>query len=94
MTCKPQKIEQLEATARDMVGDGGTPNLFFVTLHGTVIMIARDGEAAHDYWVSLTRRNRCECALEDRQNGVICMAGTDEAGRWEYFDDFYRFFKG
>ena len=54
------KINQLNSLACDMVGDGQTPNVFFVTLkgdvsprvgHGTSIWIlARTGERAQGVW--------------------------------------------
>lgn len=65
------KIESLEAIARDMVGDGKRPNVFFVSLEPLgIVMITRDFQAAYQYWKGLSRS--AETSLEDRQTGVIC----------------------
>jgi hypothetical protein len=39
---KPRKVPELEALARDRVGDGGSPALFFVTDAGVVVTVTRD----------------------------------------------------
>lgn len=78
---KPQKIDVLETMARDMVGDGKSPNLFFVTDQGVVTLVARNGDDAYTAWSRLaTRSPRVECALEDRQTGVLASIEpeTDE----------------
>jgi hypothetical protein len=80
---KPAKIERLEQVARDMVGDGGKPNLFFVTDQGIVVAITRDFDSAFLQWKDLAdRRPRAECAIEDRKTGVLAAVEpeNDEPG--------------
>jgi hypothetical protein len=88
---KPQKIEQLQTLARDMVGDDGKPDLFFVTDQGIVVTISRDFDTAHKHWEELARRSpRVECALENRRTGVLASVepDSDEPGaRLEVRDD-------
>lgn len=67
----PVKIRQLEELATEMVGDSGSPNLYFVTEEGRgVILVSRDFDAAYDCWRFLPRN--IETTLEDRKIGVIC----------------------
>jgi len=97
MATKPQKIEPLEALARDYVGDGKSPNLFFVTDQGTVVLISRDGETAYEAWrVLANRAPRLECALEDRKTGVLASVEPTEDGgvHLSRYDDYHRFIGG
>lgn len=80
-----QKITQLQDMARDMVGDSGTPNLFFVTEEGVVTTVTRNLDLARQAW-RLLPRNR-ESAIEDRQTGVLCSVEQGEDGRWFAYDD-------
>ena len=79
------RIKSLEELARDMVGDGGSPNVFFVcTFEGKrksrgVIMITRDFQYAYECWSKLSRRNH-ESTLEDRKWGVICSVEPEVEG--------------
>lgn len=67
-------MKVLENMARDLVGDGGSPNLFFVTDNGVVVTITRDFDVAHRAWHGLaTRQPKVESALEDRKNGTIAQ---------------------
>ena len=76
-----RKIAELENLARDMVGDGKRPNLYFVTDGGTVTMVTRDRVAARGAWYDLSmRRPLQECALEDRLTGVLADVSPDEDG--------------
>ena len=77
------KIKQLQELATDMVGDGKTPNLFFVSEQGVIITVTRDFEIAYEQWLSLASGySRVECALEDRRYGTICSVEprTDDMG--------------
>ena len=66
-------IKQLQKLATDMVGNGKTPNLFFVSEQGVIITVTRDFEIAYEQWLSLASGySRVECALEDRRYGTIC----------------------
>lgn len=68
----PQRIEALEQSARNIVGDGKAPNVYFVTDQGVVTTITRDREIALSAWRTLASRwPLVECAVEDRLNGVI-----------------------
>lgn len=78
-----RKIEALEALARDMVGDGKSPNVYFVTDGGTVTTITRDKDVARRAWEALAaRRPLQESMLEDRLTGVLADVGprSDEPG--------------
>jgi hypothetical protein len=82
-------IKQLNTLARNMVGDGQKPNVYFVTVQGNSVLIATDFAQAYGYWRSLAN-SRTESALEDRQIGVIADAGYLNEGaptRWEVRDD-------
>ena len=68
----PKKIEALETLARTMIGDGQTPDLFFVTDEGAVVLIETSALRAYGRWRDLAQRSpRKECALENRTFGVI-----------------------
>jgi hypothetical protein len=90
---KPRKIEALENLARTMVGDGRNPDLFFVTDQGVVVTITRDKDVAYDHWRQLAARSpRLECALENRQFGVLASvepSGTDENKLIVRFDNIH-----
>lgn len=75
------RIEALETLARDMVGDGGSPNVFFVTDGPNVVMVTTDEEKARAAWRELADRFPMrECALEDRQTGVLASLEPQEEG--------------
>lgn len=72
-----QRIEALQALARDMVGDGKTPDLFFVTDRGAVVTVTTDFELASSHWEALSRqRPMMECVLEGRRYGVIASVDS------------------
>lgn len=90
-------IKELNALATDMVGDGGKPNLFFVTQDGQVVTVSRNFEVAHKEWQQLAMQ-RVESMLEDRQTGVVASAGMeptyneksgdfDGVEQWQVHDD-------
>jgi hypothetical protein len=84
---KPKKINQLEKLAREMVGDGKSPDLFFVSREGVIITITRDFPRAHQEWQNLLWQN-CVCQIENRRYGVICQKDKDEeTGRFFTRDD-------
>jgi hypothetical protein len=75
------KIKRFEAMARDMVGDGKKPNIFFVTYEGVVVTITRDLHVAYNHWHQLASRAPFkECALEDRRHGVLASVEPVEDG--------------
>lgn len=75
---KDTRIELLEGLASQLIGDGQTPNLFFVTIAGNVQLITREFDTAYDYWRFLPRN--IETTLEDRLTGVICSTEPIEDG--------------
>lgn len=73
------RIEALETLAREMVGDGGTPNAFFVTDGGNVTMVTTNEEEARRAWECLADRLPLqESALEDRQTGVLASVEPED----------------
>lgn len=90
----PRRIDALEKFTSATVGDGKSPNLFFVSEQGTNVMIARSFQPAYDYWRSLP--SNAASALEDRQYGCIASVDTDEEnpGRLVRRDDSYTYLKG
>lgn len=71
-----EKIKELEAIAREMVGDGQSPNLFFVSRKGIIEMVTGDFQAAYKFWKNLPRD--VETMLEDRKWGVIADTSPEE----------------
>lgn len=63
---------ELDDLARRLVGDGRTPDLFFVTDDGHVVAVYSQFLRAYGHWRDLAARTpRRECALENRTYGVI-----------------------
>ena len=79
---KPKRIKQLEELASNLIGDGKSPNLFFVTHQGNVILISRDFDIAYKEWKSVTSSSPCteETSLEDRKTGVLASREPEEEG--------------
>jgi hypothetical protein len=84
-------VAPLDALARELVGDGQSSNLFFVTKHGIVQTVSSEFGVAYEAYYTLRRQlPRIECALEDRQNGTLASFGPDDdntPGRWIESDD-------
>ena len=78
------RITEMEALARDMVGDGKMPNVYFVSEFSKgkdgpgLVMISRDLNAAYTFWQSLPRT--FETTLEDRLTGVLASTEPIEDG--------------
>ena len=80
------RIQELERMASKMIGDGKSPDLFFVTQKGDVQLIAQDFRVAYRYWKSLPRN--CESSLESRGFGCIGSNEPDEeTGLLVFHDD-------
>lgn len=86
------KIKELQDMARNMVGDGKSPALYFVTTknQGT-ILVTRNFRSAYDLWRRLasTEKNNWPC-LEDRKQGTICSCepeNDDGSGKVTTFED-------
>ena len=73
-----KRIELLEKLASELVGDGKSPNLYFVTVEGNCVLVSIDFDVAYDYWKYLPRD--VETALEDRFAGIICSTEPIEDG--------------
>jgi hypothetical protein len=73
-----ERIELLEGLASQVIGDGQTPNLYFVTVQGNVVLVTREFDQAYDYWRYLPRN--VETSLEDRLIGCICTTEPIEDG--------------
>jgi hypothetical protein len=73
------KIRQLEELASEVIGDNGSPNLYFVTEAGRgVILVSREFDVAYDHWRHMPRS--IETSLEDRKIGTICSTTPYEDG--------------
>lgn len=73
------KIKALERYASEKIGDGKSPNLYFVSEQGMgVVLITRFFDVAYDYWNKLSRVK--ETSLEDRKFGVICSTEKAKNG--------------
>lgn len=76
-----RKIEALQKLASELVGDGKSPDLFFVTDEGVTVTVTRSFDTAYQEWQSLSSRYpRIESALENRTFGVIASVEPDEDG--------------
>ena len=76
-----QRIERLEKMASDLIGDGKSPNLFFVTQGGNVILVTQRKDFAVSAWEAIATL-REESAVEDRKTGVLYSVEpeSDEPG--------------
>ena len=72
------KIPELNKLATEMVGDGQSPNLFFVSCKGNILLVTTEFDTAYDYWRFMPRD--VETMLEDRLNGVLASTESIEDG--------------
>jgi hypothetical protein len=86
-----QKIIEFETMARSMVGDGKSPNLFFVGIKGVILTISRDFTTAYRQWLELGTSQ--ETSLEDRKTGTIATVQPkeDNSTILEIIDDSHYF---
>lgn len=82
---------QLDEMARTIVGDGKSPNLYFVSEKGLVVLVERSYLKARKRWEQLPRN--VETCMEDRLTGVIASNEPDEDGskRLVVIEDFDTF---
>ena len=82
------KIKELQTLSADMIGDGKSPNLFFVNDQGVTVTITRDFDIAYAEWRKLAYfSSGQECALEDRKFGCIASVERGENNRKDIIDD-------
>lgn len=74
----PPTVQELQALPVDMVGDGKTPDVFFVSQQGIIVLITTEYELAHSYWAAISRNRDVETALENRTFGVIASVGPED----------------
>lgn len=67
---QPKEDDTLEAQARSLVGDGKSPNIYFVTVSGKVSALFRDERLARDY-AQLRVPTNVPVIIEDRKTGVV-----------------------
>jgi len=75
-----KRIQALETLATEMVGDGGKPNIFFVSVEGDIILITRLFEPAYEVWKRYSRKKDRETALEDRHHGTLASVEPEDDG--------------
>lgn len=77
------KVKAMERYATERVGDGKTPNLYFVSQEGMgVVLISRFFDAAYTFWKTLPKLKTT--SLEDRKFGVICSTERRSKGLYAY----------
>lgn len=70
---------ELDKLATKLVGDGLSPNLYFVSDGSAVKLVTTDKFAAASAWRKLARRRPLrESALEDRHNGVLADVSPED----------------
>src|SRR5208283_447941 len=86
-----QKIAVFENMAREMVGDGKSPNLYFVGVKSVIVTVTRDFKTAYNQWQEMGTSQ--ETSLEDRKTGTICTVQPkeDNSTVLEVIDDSYTF---
>lgn len=78
----------------EMVGDGGSPNVFFVSLEGNVLLVSLDFNVAYHFWRLISSKKDRETSLEDRQHGTMASVepleeGSDKLIRIDHTDMLY-----
>lgn len=71
------KIPELQELATKLVGDGQSPNLYFVSKEGVNICVTRFFETAYTLWQAISRERECETSLEDRRHGTLADVAPD-----------------
>lgn len=64
----------------NMVGDGESPNVFFVSLEGNVVLISLDFDVSYLFWKHISNKLAHETSLEDRQHGTLASVEPIEDG--------------
>jgi hypothetical protein len=74
------RLEILDQMARDMVGDGERPDVFFVSVAGNIATVTSSFKTAYEEWVRVSWKAKIETALEDRLFGVIASVEPEDDG--------------
>lgn len=74
------RLEILNQMARDMVGDGERPDVFFVSINGNVTTVTSSFRTAYEEWLRVSRTKKVETSLEDRVFGVIASVEPEDEG--------------
>lgn len=79
MITKP--IKDWEDQAREQVGDGKTPNIYFTSKKGIIQLITVDFSSAYSLWKTLVRDfPDDESSLEDRKCGTLASRWREDEG--------------
>lgn len=83
---------RLDQLAQEYVGDGKSPNLYFVALESSVVTVTTDRRTAYQHWRALVQAHPRQCSsLEDREHGVLAsLEPRDDApgARLELIDQY------
>jgi len=82
--------DRLNQLASELVGDGKSPNLYFVTVDARVQTVTTDRRTAYLHWHQLASTGVLACALEDRETGVVCLVEAGPDGQLQRTDDYHR----
>ncbi len=77
------RLQALESLASKLIGDGKSPNVFFVTVEGRVVSITQDLEVAKRAWEGFAASMNIETSVEDRLVGVLASITPDPEGEYE-----------
>ncbi len=71
------RLQALESLASETIGDGKTPNIFFVTVEGRVVVVTQDLMIAKQAWGLFAESMDIETSIEDRLVGVLASIEPD-----------------
>ncbi len=74
----PHRFQALERFASATIGDGKSPNLFFVTVEGKVVVITQNLEIAKRSWEGFAGPMDTVTSIEDRKVGVLASVEPEE----------------
>lgn len=79
--------ERLNQLAAELISDGKSPNLYFVSEAGTVVTITTDRRIAYLHWRRLADEDPDRvCTLEDREHGMLASIEPNEDGQLRVAD--------
>lgn len=79
---KYPKVPQLQKLATEMVGDETNPDVFFVSVNGTIVMVTTVFAEAYRFWDNFAKETnlQVETCLENRCYGVIASVEPKDEG--------------